>query len=142
MSFVVEASRTVAASPEAAFDALADYPSWRGWMPRSFRPVEPAAGALREGDRLRVRVGGSPFATRLEVTVADRPREITWTGGARALLWAEHRFLFEAAGGGGTRIRSVETWRGALAPFVRFVLAPVAARIGAQQLAGLARALG
>jgi hypothetical protein len=140
MPFIAEASRNLTSARDVAFDRLADYASWPKWMPRSFRPVK-AAGVLRAGDKLRVRVGGSPFATRLHVTVVDRPREITWCGGVRRVLWAEHRFLFETDGTGGARVRSVETWHGALAPIVRFILKPLAERIGEAQLAGLARAL-
>ena len=140
MPFVAEASCTVAAPVEVAFDRLADHASWRDWMPRSFRPVGPSGGVLRAGDRLRMRVGGAPFATVLEVTVVARAREITWTGGVRALLWAEHRFLFEPDGEGSARVRSVETWHGPLAPLVRPVLQPMAERVARQQLGALARA--
>jgi hypothetical protein len=142
MTFVAQTSRTVACPPEVAFDRLADHASWRDWMPRSFRPVGRAERTLRVGDRPRVRIAGSLLPAALEVTVVDRPREITWCGGVRPLLWAEHRFLFEADGAGGTRVRSVETWRGALAPLVRRIVQPIAERIGGEQIAGLARAIG
>ncbi len=110
-------------------------------MPRSFQPVGEASRALRAGDQLRVRIGGAPRPTLLSVTVFDRAREITWCGGVRPLLWAEHRFLFEKDGAG-TRVRSVETWHGALAPLVKPVLRRLAEKVGRQQLAGLARAVG
>lgn len=140
MAFRAEAELTLPVSPEAAFDALADYPSWKRWMPRSFVPVSTHDGPLRKGDRIRVKVGGAPVASTLEVTAASRAAEIIWCGGARGLLYAEHRFSFEARDGG-TRVRSVETWRGALAPLLRFVVKPAAERVGRQQLAGLARAV-
>ena len=141
MTFVAEATRTLASLPEVAFDRLVDYASWYAWMPRSFRPVDRARGALRVGDRPRVRLAGALLPTTLAVSVVDRPREISWRGGVRPLLWGEHRFLFEADGAGGTRVRSVETFYGAAAPLVRPILQPFAVRIGGAQLAGLARSL-
>lgn len=141
MPFVAAATRSMACAPEVAFDQLADYGSWGSWMPRSFRPVGARQGPLRVGDRLRVRIAGAPFPTVLEVTQVDRPREIAWRGGARGILGAEHRFVFEKDGEGATRVRSVEVWYGALAPLARFVVKRIAERIGEEQLAGLARAL-
>jgi hypothetical protein len=103
-------------------------------------------GPLRQGDSIRVRIAGMPMAAKLSVSVTKRPDgkegtssgEITWTGGVRGLLWAEHRFLFEPKEGG-TRVRSVETWHGALAPLFQKAIQKQAERIGAEQLAGLAR---
>jgi hypothetical protein len=139
MPFLAEASRTIGVTPEVAFDRLADHPSWKEWMPRSFVPLSPANRALRVGDRLRMRIARAPIPAVIEVTVVERAKEITWRGGVGGLLHAEHRFLFEPDGDGGTRVRSVETWRGALAPVLRPFVKPVAERIGAEQLEGLAR---
>lgn len=140
MPFVAEAERRYESPPEEVFDRLADARAWKGWMPRSFRPTSTPAEPLRAGDRLRVRVAGGP-PTSLEVVVADRPRELTWTGGVRGLLFAEHRFLLEHRDDGGTLIRSVEVWSGALASLTRRIVKPLAERIGRAQLEGLARAL-
>lgn len=134
MSFVAEASRVVAASPAEVFDALAAFPSWGSHAPRSFRPVSEER-KLFAGMRLRVRILGLPST--LKVTVVERPREITWCGGSRTLLHGEHRFLFEAEGAG-TRVRSVETWRGALTPLVRRLVKAQAERVAGQQLEALA----
>jgi hypothetical protein len=141
MPFVTKSEKSVAASPEAAFDQLADLPSWTKWMPRSFRPVGQPKGALGLGRRFRVRIAGSLVATKLEVSALHRPMEIAWRGGMRGLLWAEHCFVFEPEGATGTRVRSVETWYGILAPLVRRIVQPVAERIAGEQLAGLAAAL-
>lgn len=115
MAFVAQASRTLNVKPEIAFDKLADFSSWAEWMPPSFRPISKKESALRVGDRVRVKISGAPAPATLEVTVVDRAREITWCGGPSGILRAEHRFLFEPHGDG-TRVRSVETWRGALSP--------------------------
>ncbi|APR74727.1 Hypothetical protein A7982_00073 [Minicystis rosea] len=141
MSFLAETSIDLSVSPEIAFDALADHAGWAAWMPRTFVPVGPTHGTLRAGDRILVRIAHGPMPTPIVVSVVDRAREITWRGGPRGVLAAEHRFLFEPNGAGGTRVRSVERWDGALAPLVRPILKRLAERIGAQQLAGLARAV-
>ena len=140
-SFVAESLRTVAVSPETAFGRLADHASWRGWMPRSFAPVGSPLGFLRVGDSVRVRIAGAPLAAPIHVSVVDRPRELTWCGGVKGVLWGEHRFLFVADGRGGTHVHSLETWTGALASATRGFVQPLAERIGREQLEALARSV-
>ena len=142
MFFVAEAELTIDAPPQRIFDRLADFASWPDWMPRSFVPVVRAGepSSLRLGDRFRVKVGGSRFASTLRITMMERPREIAWRGGLRGVLWAEHRFVLEPDGDRRTRVRSIETWRGALAGLMRRIVKPLAEKIGGQQLAGLAKA--
>ena len=136
---MAEASVSLECSPEVAFDALADHPSWNDWMPGSFKSLSKADGPLRPGRKIKMRIVGAPAT--IEVTVCERAKEITWCGGVRGLLRAEHRFLFESDGKGGTKVHSCETWKGALAPIVRPFIKPRAEKIGSQQLAGLARAV-
>ncbi len=142
MSFVAEAELIIDAPPARVFDRLADFASWPTWMPRSFipvvRPGEPSP--LRLDDRFRVKIAGGPFASTLRISVLERPREIAWRGGLRGLLWAEHRFVLEPDGDRRTRVRSIETWRGALAGLTRRFVKPLAVKIGGEQLKGLARA--
>jgi uncharacterized protein YndB with AHSA1/START domain len=138
--FVAEAERRYESAPEDVFDRLADARGWEQWMPRSFRPARTPAAPLRSGDHLRVRVAGGPPTT-LEVVVSDRAREMTWTGGFHGILFAEHRFLFERRDDGGTLLRSVEVWSGALASMTRPIVKPLAERIARGQLDGLGRAL-
>jgi hypothetical protein len=141
MSFVAAAERTIEAPPQRVFDRLADFSTWASWMPRSFVPVmRGARSPLRLGDRVRVKIGGAPVASTLKISVHDRPRELAWRGGVRGVLWAEHRFVFEADGDHRTRVRSIETWHGALAGVLRRIIEPTAVRIGGQQLAGLDKA--
>jgi hypothetical protein len=141
MSFVAEASCIMCVVPEVAFDRLSDHDSWREWMPPTFRPVGASLGKLSVGAKPKVRIVGVPGAQPLHVTVVDRAREITWRGGT-ALLNGEHQFLFEPVDGGKTRVRSVETWRGLLAPLLKLVVKPAAERVGRDQLAALAKAVG
>jgi len=142
MSFVAEAERTIDAPPQRVFDRLADLASWPSWMPRSFAPVIRAGtpSPLREGDRFRVRISGAPVASALRISRLDRPHELSWRGGVRGLLSAEHRFVFESVGDKRTRVRSIETWNGVLSGLLRRLVEPAAVRIGTQQLEGLAKA--
>jgi hypothetical protein len=142
MSFVAQAELTIDAPAQRVFDRLADFAAWPSWMPPSFVPLVRAGAPspLRLGDRFRVKVGGAPFASTLRLSVLERPREIAWRGGLRGLLWAEHRFVLEPDGDRRTRVRSIETWRGALAGLTRRLVQPLAEKIGSAQLAGLARA--
>jgi uncharacterized protein YndB with AHSA1/START domain len=140
MPFVATAERTLDVPPDAAFDRLANHASWEAWMPPSFRPVGKIRETLRGGDSIQVRIDGMPLPAKLVISVSARPEEIAWRGGIRSLLWAEHRFLFEAREGG-TRVRSVETWHGPLAGLLRRASQPKAERIGREQLEGLAQSL-
>ncbi len=134
--FTVEAALEVEVSAETAFDTLADHDSWPRWMPGSFKPVGASVGALEVGKVPRVRIAGMPFTSALAVTVAHRPRELTWTGGLAGVIQGEHHFFFEPTPGG-CRVRSSETWTGWLAALVKPIVAPMAQRVGAEQLAGL-----
>jgi hypothetical protein len=138
MSFIAEASIFVSAPPEAVFDKLADHPSWHAWMPATFRPVGTSRGPLRVGDKLPMYIARLPVVTPIEVLVVDRASEITWGGGS-PLLRARHRFLFEAEAAG-TRVRSVETWEGALDFALKRVIKPLAERIARDQLEALRQA--
>jgi Polyketide cyclase / dehydrase and lipid transport len=135
LPYTVTEHLDVDVSPAVAFDTLTDHDSWPEWMPSSFLPVGPSLGTLRVGLIPRVRINGLPFATPIEVTVVDRPREITWTGGS-ASLRAVHTFLF-AARDNGTRVTSTETWSGWLAWLLMPALRPGAGRVARTQLAGI-----
>ena len=139
MSFCARVTRTLQVSDAVAFDCLADQDAWGRWMPRSFALVGASAGRLSRGARFRVRIQGVPFPVDLEVTVAERPRELTWCGGVRGVLYAEHRFVFEAIGDRAVEVRSLETWSGVLAGPVRKLLEPRAERGARAQLSGLAK---
>ena len=80
------------------------------------------------------------MASTLKITRLERPHELAWRGGVRGVLWAEHRFVLDADGDRRTRVRSIETWNGALAGLLRRLIEPVAVRVGSEQLAGLAKA--
>ncbi|HEY6461551.1 MAG TPA: SRPBCC family protein [Polyangiaceae bacterium] len=140
MSYVASASRTIHVPAAVAFDRLADHDSWASWMPASFRPVGRPLGRLAEGTTFRVRILGAPFASRCHVTVVRPHEEITWCGGIRGLVYAEHHFFFDAAGDGVT-VRSEETWSGPVASLLRPAIQRGAARVGGETIDGLARAV-
>jgi hypothetical protein len=140
MSFVAEAWIEIDVPPEVAFDKLADYPTWKDWMPRSFAVASPADAPHAMGKRFAVRIAGLPFASSIVVTALDRPRAIAWAGGVRGVLRGDHEFRFSGDGKGGTKVHSYETWSGMLAPLLRPVLKSAAERVGREQLAGLAAA--
>ena len=144
MTFVAQAELIIDAPAARVFDRLADFAAWPSWMPASFVPLVPAGrpSPLRLGERFRVKVGGAPFASTLRLSVCQRPREIAWRGGLRGVLWAEHRFVLEPSGENHTRVRSIETWRGALSGLTRRFVKPLAEKIGGEQPAGLTRASG
>ncbi len=141
MSFVAKGTRRLTVAPEVAFDRLADFGSWAGWMPSSFRPVGRSTSPLRRGQRVFVKIAGVPVPSRIEVTEMRRPHELAWSGGVPGVLWANHQFFFEADGPEATVVVSHETWSGLLAPFVRRLVQPQAERIGGQQLEALDRSL-
>ena len=142
MSFVAEAERTIEAPAQRVFDRLIDVASWPDWMPRSFLLIVRSGtpSPLRLGDRIKVKVAGGPLPTTIRVSKLARPSELAWQGGVRGLLWAEHRFVLEPVGDRRTRVRSIETWHGALARLLRGIVLPLAVRIGNEQLAALDRA--
>ena len=139
MSFVAEAERTIEAPPQRVFDKLIDVASWPTWMPRSFVPLlrSDTRSPLRLGDRVKVKVGGAPLPTTIRMSKLVRPTEVAWRGGVRGVFWAEHRFVLEPVGDRRTRVRSIETWRGALSGLLRPFVHPVAVRAANAQLAGL-----
>jgi hypothetical protein len=143
MPFVAAAERLVTASADLCFARLVDFPSWTRWMPASFRPAAGPTRALAVGDVMRIRIAGLPLPAQLRVLRCVAGRELAWRGGVPGVLMAEHVFYFEPAGAGATRVRSEETWSGALAR-VRLLARRVRAmaeRVGREQLDALARSL-
>lgn len=142
MTFVAKGTRRLPVAQQVAFDRLADHSSWADWMPSSFRPVGKAAGVLRRGQKVWVKIAGIPVASPIEVTEVRKPVELAWSGGVPGVLWANHQFFFEADGPDATLVTSQETWSGLLAPLAERIIKPLSERVGGQQLEALARSLG
>lgn len=110
-------------------------------MTPAFRPVGESAGRLVVGSRFKVKIEGVPRPATCRVTVADDARELTWCGGIKGLMWAEHRFLFEPKSDTSVEVVSAETWHGVVARLMRNRVERNAAKIGKAQLAALASSL-
>jgi hypothetical protein len=135
MRVVAEAERMVEVPRDRAFELFVDFPRWREWMPRCFRPLAGPDRPLREGDRLKVRI--PPLRVTVEILRVRPTDEVCWGGGAPGLR-AEHSFYFDEVTPTKTRIRSVEPWTGPLIrvrPLAQQVLR-AANRIGSAQLDG------
>ena len=140
MSFVAETSLLVPHPPEKVYERLADVGSWHRWMPPDFRPLGSPHGSLKLGTRIKVKLLHLPVPTPLDVYLFKPPVELGWSGGNHKLLGAWHRFVFEPeADGAHTRVRSLETWDGALSFAVRPALQPLAVKIANSQLGALKR---
>ena len=139
MPFLAEARVDIDAPPEVVFDTLADHPSWKDWMPRSFVVASPATGPHYVGNRFTVRVAGLPFPSSIKIVAFDKPRMLAWAGGARGVLHGHHEFRLSSNGKGGTTVVSSERWSGIVARLVRPVLKAAAERVGREQLDGLTR---
>ena len=141
MAYVARASLLLPVSAEKAFDRLTDHGSWPRWMPASFRPHGSTVGRLSEGQRFRVKILGLPLPVSCRVSVMRSGAEVTWVGGVKGALFAEHRFLFEPRGPSSVFVDSVETWSGPLAALLRAAIHPGAVKVGREQLAALAAEL-
>src|SRR5262249_39916394 len=120
-----------------------DYDNWKKFMPRSFKPLKGPTGRLVPGARVSIRIstGLLPMFASLKVARVEADREITWRGGVPGVLVGEHSFLFDDEGDGKTRVRSEETWSGALTRVgaVAERIRVQAERIGAAQIASFAK---
>lgn len=109
----------IAAPPETVWRILTDfarYPEWNSFIPH-------AEGAIREGERLEVRIeppGGRGMTFRPTLTRVTPNRELRWLG----RLWVpklfdgEHIFELHPDGEGGTRFVQRENFGGLLVPLV------------------------
>jgi hypothetical protein len=138
MSFIVRVTRKIEVPARLAFERLVDHASWPTWMPDSFRPVGPSVGRLVEGAKFRVKLPSVPRPASCVVTVVRNDQEITWCGGIKRVLWAEHRFLFEPKGESSVLVVSAETWSGLLSGVLRSRVEPNAFKGATAQLDALA----
>lgn len=143
MSAIAVAESIVEAPLTAAFAHFIDYSYWHAWLPVSMRPLSGPARALREGDKLKVLLGGGRFGvpSELRVVRVDTDREICWRANVPGLLRAEHSYFFSEADGH-ARIRSQEVFTGllTLGPLAK-LLESQATEHAVQALAGFARHL-
>lgn len=124
MSAIAVAELTIPVARDLAWSNFIDFAHWDLWMPPNFRPISGPARALAAGDKLSVGLGNKGrMKVNLDVIRLRPGKEICWRGGHRALVLGEHSYLFADAEQGHTRIRSEETFDGAL------TIGPLAARL-------------
>ena len=138
MAVTGKVTMIVNAPLEEAYQKFCDFSRWGEWMPEIFRPVSGPQRVLTGGDAIKVKLKavGPAMTMPIKVFRSSPNREITWGGGAKGLLHAEHCFFFEDAGEGRTRIRSEETFSGALTLPAPGFLKKQIETIGAAQLEG------
>jgi integral membrane protein len=135
MSVVAEAERMVEVPRDRAFELFVDFPRWREWMPRCFRPLAGPDRPLREGDRLKVRI--PPLSITVQILrvrpalgvamplkyLAHLPAATAWTGWLHGQLFLVYFVALASA----ARMRSWSWLRiggaslAALVPFGTFI---------------------
>lgn len=101
------------ASPQQVWKAITDFDSYPQWNPMTpAMKGEVAVGAKLKG-MLELGPLKVPFFPKL-LTI-DEPHELRWKGGVPGAFVADHRFIIEAAPGGGSILRHHEEFTGAFA---------------------------
>jgi hypothetical protein len=110
----------IAASPEAVWEALTDFPSFPEWNPL----ILEARGKVEEGNRIAVTLKageGRPFRVRPRLMRVIPHRELRWLGrmGLPRVFDGEHIFRIEPGPDGtGARFIHMEHFRGILVPLL------------------------
>ncbi len=119
---VASAEAVIDAPPAVVWAVQTDLRAWPEWN-ADVSSIQ-FSGALVPGTRFRWKAGGLPITSTLEVVEAQR--KIGWTGRAPLGIHAVHTWTFEPEGGG-TRVRTEESFEGwlvrALAGWMRRMLA-------------------
>jgi uncharacterized protein YndB with AHSA1/START domain len=100
----VEREITVPAAPEEVYEVVMDPQRLADWVTIHEELKDAPSGLLEEGSRLhqRLKLAGRGFDVRWQVTAADRPSHVVWTGEgpARSTAYVEYKL---SADDGGTR---------------------------------------
>ena len=105
MTHRVERILNVAASPEAAFDYVADFSRAQEWDPGipSARRLDDGSIGIGARFELLSRFGNTEQLITYEVTGFDRPQRVTFVGDGKNFRGTD-TISFAAAEGGGTRV--------------------------------------
>lgn len=115
----IRTEREIAAPVDVVWEILTDLPAYGEWNPH----VVEAAGDLREGGRLAVRVSQGGERARglpVRVTAFDPPRRLAWRGrvlGAPVFA-GEHTFELHELAADRTRLVNREAVSGVLVPLL------------------------
>jgi uncharacterized protein YndB with AHSA1/START domain len=112
----------IAAPPAAVWDVISTLDAWPAWSP-DIKSVN-VDGPVVSGTVFRWKSGSSSLTSVLQVV--DPPRELAWTGKTMGIT-AVHVFRFEPDGPG-TRVRSEESWKGAIRRWLALLKAEVERR--------------
>lgn len=101
------------ASPETVWNVITDFEAFPQW-----NPMTPAMkGDVALGAKLKGTLGLGPLTVPFfpRLLTVDAPGELRWKGGVPGAFIADHRFIIEAAPGGGSILRHHEEFSGAFA---------------------------
>jgi len=106
----LEVSRTIAASPEAVYDAISDVTRMGEWSPECVKcewldgATAAAVGAKFEGTNQN---NGNEWVIQNEVTAADRGARFAFDCSARDFLFASWAYEFESTDDGGCVVTEI-----------------------------------
>ena len=108
-NFTIDTNLDINAAPDAVWDVLTDFASYKEWSPGM--RIE---GALEVGTKLHVHLTGMSFKPK--VLAATPGKELRWLGklGHRGIAAGEHYFVITTNNDGTTRLNHGERYSGAL----------------------------
>ena len=108
-NFTIDTNLDINAAPDAVWDVLTDFASYKEW-----NPAMRIEGAPEVGTKLHVHLTGMSFKPK--VLAATPGNELRWLGklGLRGIAAGEHYFVLTTNNDGTTRLDHGERYSGAL----------------------------
>jgi carbon monoxide dehydrogenase subunit G len=128
----IEATKNLAASPDALWAMVADPQTWDKWFTVHDRWLEEPPATLTEGTKLTAKIVMLGMANKIEWTIVsvDEPNKLTLAGTGMAGVKAEFNFTIEPVGEGSS-FTVTGDFEGAL---VKGALAKAVEKDGVKQL--------
>ena len=128
----IEATKELAASPEAVWATISDPQTWDKWFTVHDRWLEQPPNTLTPGARLTAKIVMLGMANKIEWTIdsVDAPRGLALSGAGMAGVQARFTFTI-AAGGAGSNFTVTGDFEGAL---IKGALAKAVEKDGVKQL--------
>lgn len=122
----VDRSIEINATPEQAWEWLADVKGWPSWKPFIISASYVKGEALKVGSKIKFKpkVGLMPINLYATITECKPTQRVAWAGGFPGIR-AVHSFDFESVGSGKTRVTTREAFTGFGVALVKLVLPPV-----------------
>ena len=113
-NFTIDTTMDINAAPDAVWDVLTDFASYKEW-----NPAMRIEGAPEVGTKLHVHLTGMSFKPK--VLAATPGKELRWLGklGHRGIAAGEHYFVITTNNDGTTRLNHGERYSGALIALAR-----------------------